>query len=226
MKIIKIRFNRIKRSKFLSGFTLIELLVVMAVILSIGGILTSIIFSTLRGTGKTTTLISVRSNGEYAISQIVKTIRNARSFNGVSSSSDFTSPSTSCVGTTVGAGTPTPAPTTYQSVEVTGFDNGITVLSCCMTTSNGDIPTIASTSAATAPIPPSSLCDNTSNSSLLNTGEIRLTSCSFTCSQASSNDYPTIGISFSLSQFASNSSINEQTVPPINFQTSVTMRNK
>lgn len=215
----------IKKSKFLSGFTLIELLVVMAVILSIGGILTSIIFSTLRGTSKTTTLLAVRSNGEYAISQIAKTIRNARSFNGVSASSDFSNPSPSCVGSTVGAGTPTPAPSSYQSVEVTGFDNGITILSCCISS----LATLTDTIASSSGLPSSgSICDssNTSNSSLLNTNEVRLTACRFTCSQASSNDYPTIGITFSLSQFAPDVGVNEQTVPPINFQTSVTMRNK
>src|SRR3989344_4544421 len=65
------------------GFTLIEILVVMAVLIFIGLIIGSIVMSVLRGTNKTNTLTQVRQNGSYAISQISKTLRNAKSFEGV-----------------------------------------------------------------------------------------------------------------------------------------------
>ena len=60
------------------GFTLIELLVVMGVLAIMGGVILSIFFSVLRGTNKTNQLIIVRQNGNYAISQMSKIIRNAK----------------------------------------------------------------------------------------------------------------------------------------------------
>lgn len=65
------------------GFTMIELITVMIVLLIISGIVLSIMFSSLRVTNKTNVLTSVKQNGNYAISQMEKIIRNAKNFNGV-----------------------------------------------------------------------------------------------------------------------------------------------
>lgn len=61
------------------GFTLIELLVVMGVFLAVSAVVGGILFSTLRGSQKTTTLDEVRQNGNYAISTMTKSIRAAKS---------------------------------------------------------------------------------------------------------------------------------------------------
>lgn len=62
-----------------SGFTLIELLISMAVLMVVGSIMIIVFFSTLRGTGKSQVLISVRQNGNYALSQMSRQIRMAES---------------------------------------------------------------------------------------------------------------------------------------------------
>jgi prepilin-type N-terminal cleavage/methylation domain-containing protein len=67
-----------KKKNLARGFTLIELLISMLVVVLIGSIITSILFSVLRGTNKTNKLIIIRQNGNYAISQLSKTIRNAK----------------------------------------------------------------------------------------------------------------------------------------------------
>ncbi|MBI2430427.1 MAG: type II secretion system protein [Candidatus Levybacteria bacterium] len=77
------------------GFTLIELLVVMILLLTVGTIIGVILFTSLRGTNKTNTITVVRQNGNFAISQMVKTIRNAKRFEGVSD--DGTNYTTDCL---------------------------------------------------------------------------------------------------------------------------------
>lgn len=59
------------------GFTLVELLAVMVVFVAVGGIIIAIITAVLRGNNKTNALNSVQANGDYAISQLTKSIRNA-----------------------------------------------------------------------------------------------------------------------------------------------------
>lgn len=65
------------------GFTLIELLVVIVVLMSTGMVIGAILFSSLRGASKASILTTARQNGDYAISQMTKTIRNAQKFGGV-----------------------------------------------------------------------------------------------------------------------------------------------
>lgn len=60
------------------GFTLVEMLAVMVVFVVIGSFVTAILITSLRGNNKTNTLTAVRQNGNYALSQMAKTIRNAR----------------------------------------------------------------------------------------------------------------------------------------------------
>src|SRR5947199_8257841 len=61
------------------GFTLIELLVVMSIFIVVGGLLVSVLFVTLRGSNKAETVSVVKQNGTFALSQMVKQIRYARS---------------------------------------------------------------------------------------------------------------------------------------------------
>lgn len=183
------------------GFTLIELLAVMIVIVAIGSIVAGIIFSSLRGSDKTTALINVRENGDFVISQIAKTVRNARSFDGVST--DDINYTTDCV---VASVTPTPTPIPYKFVKITSFDGGVVKFSCSLGT-NG---TISSNSA-----------------SLLDTSVVFLDSCSFTCSKTTIVDFPAIGINFALSTFKPTGVINlfPEKKASINFQTTVNVRN-
>lgn len=59
------------------GFTLVELLAVMVVFVVIGGIIIAVISAILRGNNKTNALNAVQTNGDYVISQLTKSIRNA-----------------------------------------------------------------------------------------------------------------------------------------------------
>lgn len=60
-----------------SGFTLVELLAVILVFVAISSMLMTILSTVLRGNNKTNSLNSVQTNGDYAISQMTKSIRNA-----------------------------------------------------------------------------------------------------------------------------------------------------
>jgi type II secretory pathway pseudopilin PulG len=92
------------------GFTLIELLVVMSIFIVVGGLMVSILFIALRGSNKAETMSTVKQNGTFALSQMVKQIRYARSL-------DFPA---SCVPT---ANTP--------SISITSVnDSGQTTFSC------------------------------------------------------------------------------------------------
>lgn len=66
---------RIKKTK---GYTLIELVVVAGILGIIGVVSVSLFLSTLLGGGKSTALNDVRSNGDYAITQMERMIRSAR----------------------------------------------------------------------------------------------------------------------------------------------------
>lgn len=61
-----------------AGFTLVEMLAVIIVFIIIGSIMLSILITSFRTSHKTDTLSLVRENGNYAITQMAKTIRDAR----------------------------------------------------------------------------------------------------------------------------------------------------
>lgn len=177
------------------GFTLVELLAVSVVMVVVSVIVTATITSSLRGTTKTNTVNDVRQNGNYAISQVSKMIEYAKSFGGVSNDNvNFVS---NCVNLTPPL-TPTPQPSQYNYIKITGFDNGQTIFSCAST--------IASNSA-----------------SLIDTNLVSVDSCSFTCERARITDAPIIGINFSLSK-KTTSSLFENNAS-VSFKTSVKMRN-
>lgn len=102
------------------GFTLVELLIVVILLGIIGSMIGSILFASLRGSSKTAVLQLVRQNGNYAISQMAKTMRNAKNFNGVKVNivDDYITDCTQ-------SGT-----TQYKYVKVTDFTNSPVTFSC------------------------------------------------------------------------------------------------
>ncbi len=90
------------------GFTLIELLVVIGIFVVITTIVISILLVVLRGTKNSDSIILVRQNGEYALTQMVRMVRFARSLD---------SPLT-CDGTSL------------KSITITTFDLNKTTFSC------------------------------------------------------------------------------------------------
>lgn len=205
---------QIQNSKFKSqkskGYTLIELLAVMVVLIVVGAVVGQILFSVLRGTNKANTLADVNQNGNYAISQISKMVRNAQSFGGVST--DNVTYTADCVEPP----SPTPLPH-YTYLQVTAFDGGTTTFACPPSPipSPPYVPTISSNSA-----------------SLLDTNAVEIdtsspnSACYFTCSQDSFSGSTNIGIYFALKQF-SNTTITpvEEKTASVTFQTSVVLRN-
>ena len=164
------------------GFTLIELLSALSVFIVIGTMIVVILFISLQGSRKSEVQAVLRQNGDFALSQMVRNIRYAKSLDDP----------VSCV-----------TPVTQSSVTITSLlDGGQTVYSCLL----GSTSDIASNSA-----------------SLVNTGVVQVSSCSFTCSQQSVNAPPTITIQFIL-QSASGNNLIENT-GSIPFQSSVSMRN-
>ena len=182
------------------GYTLIELLAVIVVMVTVGGIITSILVTALRGENKTNATTQVRQNGDYAITQMYKTIAYAKSFDGISV--DKVNFDTSCVPQSPPAPTPTPTPTQYKYLKITSFDGGQTTFAC-------ENNTIASDSAST-------------NASLVDSSNLTVTNCYFTCSQTDIRSAPTIDINFTLTRNSAGLFENQSAIP---FETSVTFRN-
>ncbi len=163
------------------GFTLVEMLAVIAIFIVVGSIVFSILVTTFRTSHKTDIVTLVQNNGNYTLSQMAKTIRDAR-----------------------GLVTPFPCspPVTANSISLLTPDNQQITYACTSSTisSNG--------------------------ASLLDTSQVSLKSCSFTCSQESNSDLPVILINFSLQQ-SSSSTFAEQLASQsaVVFQTSIGIRN-
>ncbi len=185
------------------GFTLIEMLVSMSVIVVVGGLVTSILISSLRGTNKTNTLTSVSQNGSFAVNQIAKMTQGAQSFDGVST--DNTAYLLNCV--IPSSPTPTPTPTQYKYLKITSFDGGQTTFSC-----DAGSNILSSNSA-----------------SLIDTNAVVLASCYFICTQNTPYDYPVININFSLNAKQQSGALllpeRTASATALPFQTSVTVRN-
>lgn len=101
-----------KISNSQKGFTLVELLAVIFVLMAVGTIVGAILVSTLRGTNKTNTIAVVRQNGNFAIMQMVKMLRFAKTLN-----------KTFVCGTLE-------VPVATDAVELTFFDDSKTTFSC------------------------------------------------------------------------------------------------
>ncbi len=65
-------------SAFSGGFTLIEMLTAMIIFIVIGSVVVSILTTSFRTAHKTDIVTLVQHNGNYAITQMAKTIRDAR----------------------------------------------------------------------------------------------------------------------------------------------------
>lgn len=98
-----------------AGFTLVEMLAVIAVFASIGTIILSTIFISLRSSSKSDSITTVRQNGSFALSKIVQAVRYAKTL-------DDPYPCTP-------EPTPTPTPT-YTSITITNLDDSETTFAC------------------------------------------------------------------------------------------------
>ena len=201
----KVQSSKFKRgfttfSSHERGFTLIELLVALVVIGSFGTIVVNIITSAFRGTSKTNIINKVRENGNYAISEMTRKIRYAKSFDGARVNAfsiwtcDIVPPPPA----------PTPIPVPYKAVKTTSFDGITTIFSCETDTIN---------------VNGASLIDaGPTGSVLLSPG-----TCFFTCTRKNILDSPAIGIKFTLtSKITSGIAEKQSTIP---FETSIKVRN-
>lgn len=183
------------------GYTLIELLAVVLILTTVGGIVTSIVATSLRGGNRSTTVNEVRQEGNFTITQMAKMIRYAKSFDGISVNGieyDI-----DCIIPTI---TPTPSPTRYKYLRFSNFDGGTTVFSCEDNSSN-----------------PKKIGSNSAN--LISSDRVTIVndSCYFMCRQDNSALPPSIDIYFTLTASGSSSLVeNKSTVP---FSTSVIFRN-
>ncbi len=180
------------------GYTIIELLAVLVVMVSVGVVITSVLFTSLRGTGKSTITNEIRQNGNYAINQMSRMIEFSQIFGGVST--DGINYSANCVPEVPPSPTPSPAIVQYSHIKVTSFDNVETIFSC-----SGDPLTIASNGA-----------------SLVDSERVAVTACYFTCTQVVLTEPPIINIYFTVSDKNANLVENQAVIP---FETAVSMKN-
>jgi prepilin-type N-terminal cleavage/methylation domain-containing protein len=181
------------------GYTLVEMLAVIVVFSIIGGIISAIFASSLRGSNKANITNEVRQNGNYALIQMSRMITYAKSFNGISVDDNPDSYIADCY---TDVTTSTTTPMEYHYLKILSFDGGEVVFSC----DGGDGGKIASNDA-----------------NLVNTNTIKVDSCKFFCSQASIAQPPTIGISFALSQRKESNFFENKA--SILFETTAVMRN-
>lgn len=186
-----------------NGFTLVELLISTFLILSISSVVMTIFVAGLRGTNRSSAEADVRQNGNLAITQMSRMIRNAKTFDGVSldGTTNFID---SCYD---GISNPTPTPQSFKGVRVTSFDGGTTTLKC----PNVGGTMITSESATIAPLTDSTLVT------------VLPSSCYFTCQQESPTDPPVIGISFTVESLSGSGTIGQSVGQT--FQTTVLPRN-
>jgi prepilin-type N-terminal cleavage/methylation domain-containing protein len=201
MKNLKAKSEKLKVQKNCKGFTLIEILIVLGILVVVGSLITSIFYSSLRGTVKTNTATVLKQNGAYGLNRLTTVIRYG-SFEGISPDNTAGSYSTTCSS----SGTPG----SYLKIRSNDSSNSLSVIACCP---NNNIY-INGNGACSAP---EQLFDTTSSG-------VRLISCQFTCRQASAINIPVIGIDFFLSQYNITPGFEESTASQ-RFQTSVSLRN-
>jgi len=141
-------YLRLDIGNFQQGFTLVELLAVIIVFMIIGTLIASILVTSLRTTNRTNALDSVRSNGDYALSEISKLIRNARVLDSPFPCGSFASPTTTTSATIT---TPDGYPVVFSCTDSTIASNDaslvdtntVMVSNClftCMQTTSSDYP--------------------------------------------------------------------------------------
>lgn len=77
MEIVSV-MNYQRRIKSKKGFTLIEMLVVAALLFTVGVVVVQLFFSSLKSGSKSTILLTVKENGDYALTVMERMIRNSR----------------------------------------------------------------------------------------------------------------------------------------------------
>lgn len=190
---------------FQKGFTLVELLASIIVLVALGSIITGIITSSLRGANKTTTVENIRQNGNYAISQMSKTIQYAQTFNGLSNEDDDEKYVLACPFFVEPSPEPVkPVKTDYKFIKVTSLDRIQTKYNCFNNT----------LTVGTAEGDPVSLVDDS----------VVVENCKLSCTQTKSTDVPVIGISFELKS-RNPGNLVENNSSSVKFETSVVMRN-
>lgn len=188
-----------------NGFTLVELLISTFLILAISSVVMTIFVAGLRGVNRSDSEADVRQNGDLAITQMSRMIRNAKNFDGVSV--DGATPfDSSCYDPS----DPNPTPQIYKAVQVTSFDGGKTTIKC------PSVGETAITSVSATLVTPAELTDSARVTVLPD-------SCYFTCQQDSPSDPPVVGINFTVESLRGSGTIN-QSVDQI-FQTTVLPRN-
>lgn len=158
-----------------SGFTIVEVLTVAIILATIGGILTGIISSLLRGSNKTQTTSVLAQNGSYTISLITGIINTSDRVTKVNDDTDIQAYCTS-------------DPSEVTSISLRRFDGEETTLLCDL-----DNKRISSVSATLDSI------------SLTNNLEVELDTeaaqaCYFKCTQPNNDIYvsPLIEVGFTL----------------------------
>lgn len=205
IKLIKSQTSNVKND---AGFTLAELLAVLTMFVIISGIVSAIIFSTLRGTSKTKITTEISQNGGYAasvISQIIADSRNVLQINGNDLEDCTTSPTSSTLIPTPISGQTVGPP----SITLKRVDGGKTVLACGkVNPSDPNDPVIISSNGA----------------SLVDSNVVSASSCVFTCTQLVSDPYsiPVVSVSFGLSQKNAQALYEKQ--GSANFNTSTSLR--
>lgn len=211
-----------------NGFTLIEILVVLVLFSSVGSIIASILFTTLRGNSKATVLINVKQNGNYAISQIEKTVRDAQTFKGVSLDTTIAPVDTSfnlnCStplpqpeDPPTPPNVPTPTPIRYKHVRVADSNSVVYTFSCVA-------PAGSPATVRMNVNPPGT------TSSLLDTASVSMqgSTCYFTCIQQNRTDSPIIGIHFELTHYIAptpGAVLVENQVEKVSFDATASIRN-
>lgn len=195
--------QRFIHRKTLQGFSLVEFIISAFVILAVSGIVMTIFTAGLRGINRSTAITAVRQNGDLAMSQIARAIRNAKNFEGVKADGavDF---APSCY---IPPGSPQ---LVYKAVKVDAFDGGMMQITCPGTGEKA----LTSTNEGTGQTAP--LTD-------VNRVTVLPESCFFTCRQDSPTDVPTIGISFTVTSNNTGGSLEKDVTQQ--FQTSVAPRN-
>jgi type II secretory pathway pseudopilin PulG len=194
-----------------NGYTLVELLAVMIILIAVGTIIASIFVSSLRGGNKSTTTNEVRQVGNYVISQMSKMIAFSEGFSdgfggvGTGPDKDNITWYYDCVA----APPARTKDTQYHYVKIVSLNDGDTTTFECGRDPTNTYGVLSSNSAALTP----STMDAT---------------CSFTCSQADLSSPPTINISLKLKkiQSAAAAFLPESQKTTMDFNTSVTLRNK
>lgn len=195
------------KQKTTKGFTLVELVIVMALLITTGGIIVGILSSTWRGSNKTRTNSDLAQNGDYALSLMTNLVINSQKL------ISFTPTNTG-----VAISDCTSSPGAGKTFTVLGFDGGATTLTCNDTSAPY---TISSASAVFSAVPPAPTPFSTN--SLLDTSQVKVTNCSFVCSQQDAYSPPRIDISFQLTQ---PSAIAGEGTSGVSFKTSITLRNQ